>query len=323
MKMLGFIDFEYNNKKEEKGNEIIQIGAVVVDDNYYIIEQFSSLVKLKNNNIGKIISNMTGITQKDIDDADDFKTVSEKFVALFKKYGNITFYCWGNCDVPALKNTCKINNCYIILDVLNNIYNIQPDICRSILYNDRVVRKRISQRKMCDFYGISKRKEHDALNDALTLAAIYNEWLTRGDFIYPTGFQKNNIKTDIACRVVEEIMKSNEEENIYETDEEVAKSLIEFIDGEKELKKPLNIRVLDTCKKYFHKKTLLEDEIKVDTINNDSIDNYTITVTFKNSIATITISDGIVSSSIEMETSPRNRKKIRNILKKMKAISVE
>lgn len=321
--MQGFIDFEYNNIKGIKENEIIQIGLVVMDDNCKVAGQFSSFVKLKKTHLGNFISNMTGITQQDIETADDFKTVSAKFLTFTEQYHDLTFYCWGNSDEAALKDTCKINDCYIMLDTIKHINNIQTTICKSIFYNNGNIRSRISQSKICEFYGIVKREEHNAFNDALTLADIYKEWKTRGDFIYPTGFEKNNVGKEIACRVVEEMTQNDDAEICYKTDEERAQSLIDFIDGEKEIKKVLNRRVFDTCKKYFDKKsTLLKDEINVNDIDYDSLEHYTLSINIKNDSAILTISDGVLLSSIDIRTTRKNRKHIKSILKKMKEIAV-
>ena len=67
--------------------EIIEFGAVVVDiKSLEIIDEFSALVKPQRNpEISNFCSQLTGITQSELDNSDDFKTVFSDFLHWYPK----------------------------------------------------------------------------------------------------------------------------------------------------------------------------------------------------------------------------------------------
>lgn len=89
-------------------NEIIEIGALKVNENGDIIDEFSKFLKPKKfPHISNFCNELTTIEQKDIDFADNAKTVLESFC---KWSENCIFVSWGYYDKKQLKRDLKINN---------------------------------------------------------------------------------------------------------------------------------------------------------------------------------------------------------------------
>ena len=96
---------ELTSKQREsvKGlkGEVIQIGAVMLDENLCCISEFSSLVKPIYGQISAEIESLTGISSESVLHADTFTTAFYKF---FSWVGNddVTTFCWSDSDYTQL-----------------------------------------------------------------------------------------------------------------------------------------------------------------------------------------------------------------------------
>lgn len=108
------LDFEMcmvkgNAKKKMRGekHEIIQIGAVIVDSKYHIIDEFSSYVKPEYGTIDTFIEELTGISQKDVEHAPILRTVLMRFTEWI---GNckVKVLSWSDSDYHQLKKEMEI-----------------------------------------------------------------------------------------------------------------------------------------------------------------------------------------------------------------------
>lgn len=61
--------------------EIIQIGAVMMDDNLEIVDEFNEFVKPQYGDLDSFIKKLTGITKKDLSSASMLAEVFERFNA--------------------------------------------------------------------------------------------------------------------------------------------------------------------------------------------------------------------------------------------------
>lgn len=84
-------------------NEVIQIGAVMLDESYNLISRFSSYVKPRYSSITPSINRLTGITDENIANADDFITVFDKY-CYWLGDDDITTFCWSRTDYNQLWN---------------------------------------------------------------------------------------------------------------------------------------------------------------------------------------------------------------------------
>lgn len=84
MKRFVCLDLEMSELTEEQKqmicglrNEIIQIGAVMLDENYNMISEFNTYVKPCYSSVTQSIKELTGITNERLENADDF--ITQKF----------------------------------------------------------------------------------------------------------------------------------------------------------------------------------------------------------------------------------------------------
>ena len=77
--------------------EVIQFGAVMLDEDYNLLSEFSSYVKPVFSSVTAVINQLTGISNKSLEKADDFITVFDKF-AYWRGEGDITTFCWSKSD---------------------------------------------------------------------------------------------------------------------------------------------------------------------------------------------------------------------------------
>lgn len=109
MKPIVILDLEWNGtySKRLKGfmNEIIEFGAVKVDDNLRLVDTFSLLVRPQ---VGKKISGkiatLTSITDEDLENGRQFMQV----VSRFRKWaGDCLLMTWGTSDILTLIENCR------------------------------------------------------------------------------------------------------------------------------------------------------------------------------------------------------------------------
>ncbi len=88
-------------------NEIIQIGAVLMDESYIIQSKFSSYVRPRFGKIDGYISSLTGIYEKNIKDAPDIESALEQ---MLKWIGtdDATFYSWSATDYYQIKKEIQL-----------------------------------------------------------------------------------------------------------------------------------------------------------------------------------------------------------------------
>lgn len=107
--MFVILDLEwntaYNPRTKSHLNEIIEFGAVKLDENYQEIGSFSMLVKPQ---VGKtltsLIEELTHISNEDLEDADVFPQVFSRFSRFA---GGCILMAWGNMDILTLLANCQ------------------------------------------------------------------------------------------------------------------------------------------------------------------------------------------------------------------------
>lgn len=87
-------------EKNDKIKEIIEIGAVKLSDNLEVLDTFSEFVKPKiNPMLSAFCKSLTGISQKDVDDALIFNEVISNFEKwIFSSGKKVEIISWGYYD---------------------------------------------------------------------------------------------------------------------------------------------------------------------------------------------------------------------------------
>lgn len=104
------IDLEWNTafckEKAKYINEIIEIGAVKLNDKFEQIDSFSEFVKPQiETHIRKRVTALTSITNKEFDNADGFITVYNRFCS-WSGDDDTVFLSWGDMDIRVMTDNC-------------------------------------------------------------------------------------------------------------------------------------------------------------------------------------------------------------------------
>lgn len=165
-------DLELNSKfmKSKLPNEIIEIGAVKLNEALETTGQFQSFVRPKiYKKLLPIIKRKTGITQSEISSAASLRTV----VTSFRQWlGNdYILCCWGHDDIHHFKSNCELNR--LSLGWLKRNVDIQQQL--SALYN-LPAGHRFSLKKALNVLEIPLKDElHRADVDARYTAEIFKK----------------------------------------------------------------------------------------------------------------------------------------------------
>ena len=107
-----FVDFEMNPiaKKNKEArqivrSEIIQIGAVKLDESYTQVGKYCSFVKPELNTIQLNITNITGITNGDVENAPLLAQALEDFLQWIGETP-CRMYAWSDSDKKQLLQEC-------------------------------------------------------------------------------------------------------------------------------------------------------------------------------------------------------------------------
>lgn len=188
-------DLELNSKpfKSSIPNEIIEVGAIKLDDNLQEIDTFSSFIKPKYfKKLFSVVKQKTKITQEHINGADNFRNVINQFIRWIGD--DYILISWGHDDVHNLLLNCKYNRMRI--DWLKRNIDIQKQF--SSIY-DLPSGQRYSLENALLLIGIEIDESlHRALNDAEYTAKVFASIFDRLDLeVFNTVQLKSKHKRNI------------------------------------------------------------------------------------------------------------------------------
>lgn len=149
-------------------DEVIEFGAVKLDENYKQIDEFQCYVKPEFSEITKHITNLTGITNETVADKNTFEIEFQNFFEWIGGW-DMKIYSWSASDIKQLKNECayKLPN-FNIEKLENQWIDIQKEFDDRIgLHNSLSLKYAVGAMNR-DFEGTA----HTALADAANAAAI-------------------------------------------------------------------------------------------------------------------------------------------------------
>lgn len=159
-------DNVFVGERKKLSGEIIQFGAVKLDENFSVTDVYSRLVKpIFYKRIHFKVRELTGIDKELLHDAEPFTVVFSDFLEWCG--AEHEFLIWGCDDIAILNQNIEINN--FSGYKVHNWYNLQ------VVYNAQYKseHKQVALSTACDFLGISQERQlHNALNDALYTAEI-------------------------------------------------------------------------------------------------------------------------------------------------------
>ena len=152
-------------------NEIIQIGAVKMDEKYEILDSFSTYVKPRYGKIDHFIDRMTGLSERNLKGAPD---IEDALLKMLQWIGDdeTVFYSWSTTDYDQICNEIR----YKCREDLN--WDLLLNQEKWIDYQERLGARLESQRslKLSDALELveidTKGRAHDGLDDAYNTARM-------------------------------------------------------------------------------------------------------------------------------------------------------
>jgi len=176
MKNYIVFDLEWNQgdttREEDIGGlpfEIVEIGAVRLNENFEKTGEFSRLVKPQVHlEMHKITQNLIHLTMEDLAKGDPFVNVAEDFLEWC---GDEPVFCtWGPLDLPELQRNMEYYNMDPLADGPLPFFDVQKLF--SLEYENGKLRRALEY--AIDYKGLDKDQPfHRALSDAIYTARIF------------------------------------------------------------------------------------------------------------------------------------------------------
>ena len=160
-------------------NETIQIGAVLLDENYAVADQFSTFVSPEYGYIDTFIKQFTGIEPKDVMDAPKMEKALQMFTEWIPE-GDVAIVSWSGNDKLQIERELTGKNIrnQKIERLLENWNDCQVtfseimDTKRRYSLNEALIAADI----------ISEGREHNGLSDAYNTALLFAKMETEEEF---------------------------------------------------------------------------------------------------------------------------------------------
>lgn len=172
LEMCDRLEKEYYN--EYKGlHEIIQIGAVLLDNNDKEIAQFETYVKPRHSILRQYITDLTHIEQKHIDSAPDIEDALNSLCEILVDKENTIMCTWSDSDTTVILKELDVKNITndTITKLCNSYIDLQKEFSTKVKMEHRINLTKALTLIGNDFKGV----EHGALADAINTARIYKE----------------------------------------------------------------------------------------------------------------------------------------------------
>lgn len=88
--------------------EIIEIGAVILNEEFEMIREYSTYVKPDNLKVSQGVQRLTNITEEKLVKAPNIKDALENLLQVTPDISNTTLYTWSESDTNAIE--CELNS---------------------------------------------------------------------------------------------------------------------------------------------------------------------------------------------------------------------
>jgi inhibitor of KinA sporulation pathway (predicted exonuclease) len=179
MKNKNYVIFDLEATCYDKGeqapdgfqNEIIEIGAVKLNENGEIIDKFSKFTKpLLFPQLSKFCTDLTSITQEDVDNAEPLKDIIKEFI---KWKGNDPLISWGGYDKTQLIRDLVSNDLENLVEDINPHYNFKFFYSKWNLLKKGVGMKKALNRENINLIGT----HHRGIDDAINISEIFIKYI--------------------------------------------------------------------------------------------------------------------------------------------------
>lgn len=170
--MICFIDFETTGIDVFR-DEPIEFGAVLINDNLKIINEFSSKISLgKSVYLTKNAFKIHNISVEELRDAPNQREVTNKF---FSEFGtdfrlggwNISF------DVSFLRKMCHKNGMMVKYNKINHRHIDAQSLGYLAVEIGLIEKENNSLSSWVDYFGFERTENHSAIEDAILTFKVY------------------------------------------------------------------------------------------------------------------------------------------------------
>lgn len=179
---------EYPAAKETLKCEIVEIGAVKLNEKYEVVEQFKCFIRPQFAlQLASFIERLTGLHTKDIFQAASFEQAIQELSRWIGE-SKTRIYSWSNSDLLQLKRECT----YKAVPFPTNMrrwLNFQAVFPRIV--KDSSVHNQMGLKKAADLLGIEidEKRTHDALYDAevtanLVICVLTGEYISQLQIVH-------------------------------------------------------------------------------------------------------------------------------------------
>lgn len=167
------LDKQYQQEKVLCGREVIEIGAVILDEEYQEIGSFKTLVKPEFNDVIKpYYENLTGITTAMVANAPVFEEALHMFISwCYSINDNIQIYQWSESDLDQIIREIALKGIQLKpkeMKLFTDWEDFQKEYGSKLQLSNAVSLKNAVMYAGVDFEGT----EHDALFDARNTATL-------------------------------------------------------------------------------------------------------------------------------------------------------
>lgn len=168
-------DTETTGLSYQKGDEIISLGAVIIENGSLANINFSQLIN-PGRDIPAKVTELTGITNDMVAQAADFISVFEKFLDFTQ--GGMLVAHHGTFDLGFINHKLKKQGCN----------KVRPPILDTYILSQLLLswRRSYSLDSLANYYGISLEQRHTALGDSIITGKLF---LVMVEELYKRGIE--------------------------------------------------------------------------------------------------------------------------------------
>lgn len=162
-------------RRDKQPNEIIEIGAVCINEEKQIISEFNSFVKpTVHTMLSDFCTELTSITQEQVDNAQLFPIVLEQFQDWMYSFGEEYLLCsWGFYDRVQFKNDCELHG--LAVGWLEDHISLKHQY--AVIRQTRSMgMKNALKNEKITLEGIHHRGIDDAKNIAKIFIKLFDKW---------------------------------------------------------------------------------------------------------------------------------------------------
>ena len=182
------VHYHFENGEEALPNETIQIGAVMLDEDYQMMDHFMTYVSPEYGHINDFIHRLTGISSKDIQDAPHMKEAMKMFFDWL--YGrDAVMVSWSYTDRNQIGREMEVKGIHVdgMYELMSGWIDCQAEFSRKIKDRRRF--------NLTDALVISDipyvGEAHDGYTDAYNTALLFRKLRLEPDFPINEYYRKS------------------------------------------------------------------------------------------------------------------------------------